>query len=422
MSERYLDELEVMSLEAREKYQRDELGRALRRAYEHSATGREIFDQAGLKPGDISVPGDMARVPITRKNDIIELEKRRPYAGFLTVPLDKVDRIFVTPGPIYEPLHTESISWFARAFRAAGFGRGDVAVVTFSYHLSPGGLLFHEALRECGVTVIPAGVGNTEILIRTMLDLKVTGFAGTPSYLLGVIKKAEEAGHDWRRDFALRRAWFTGEMLTPSIRQTLESEYGLDTYQTYAVSEVGGALAYECSAKQGLHLMEEYLMEIVDPVTGMPLPYGETGEVVVTPLANPTWGLFRFGTGDLSALTAEPCTCGRTGLRMTGIVGRVGDAVKVRGMFVVGRQVETLLAGISGVGRGQVTVTRPGQRDELALKIELKDVGIEREVLRERVAARFQQLCLLRPDEIEFVPEGALPQEAKTITDLRQWR
>ena len=290
----YFDALETMTPEARMAYQRQNLAQALRRSYDASVAGREIFDKAGLKPDDINTAADLAALPVTRKNDIIEMEKKRPFGGWLTVPPAEVDRVFITPGPIYEPLHTESIPWFARAFWAAGFRKGDVAVDTFSYHLSPGGLLFHEAIRQCGATAVPVGVGNTEILIRTMHDIKVTAFVGTPSYLLSVIKKAEEMGHDWNKDFMVRRAWFTGEMLTPSIRQTLENDYNIDTYQAYAVSEVGGALAYECSHKNGLHLMDEYIIEIVDPDTGRPLDAGGSGEVVVTPIANPTWGLFRF--------------------------------------------------------------------------------------------------------------------------------
>ena len=298
----------------------------------------------------IKKAGDLARLPITRKNDLIELEKSRPYAGFLTIPPEEVNRVFIVPGPIYEPLHTEDFPWFAKAFLAAGFTKGDIVANTFSYHLSPGGLLFHEAIRQCGATAVPVGVGNTEILIRTMLDIKVTGFVGTPSYLLSVIKKAEEMGYPWLERFALRKAWFTGEMLTPSIRQTLEQVYRINTSQAYAVSEVGGALAYECSEKNGLHIMDEYVIEIVDPADGHQLPEGETGEIVVTPVANPTWGLFRFGTGDLSSVTYSPCPCGRTAPRLTGIKGRVGDAVKVRGLFIVGKQVEAIFADMKEIG------------------------------------------------------------------------
>ena len=420
--ETYFDDLETMSPATREEYQLTHLAESLRRSYEASGTGREILQTAGLIPADIKNPGQLKRIPITRKNDIIELEKKHPYAGFLTVPIEEVNRVFITPGPIYEPLHTECITWFARAFWAAGFRKGDIVANTFSYHLSPGGLLFHEAIRQCGSTAIPAGVGNTDILIRSMLDIKVTGFVGTPSYLISVIKKAEEMGHVWLRDFVLRRAWFTGEMLSPSTRHILEMDYHIDTYQTYAVSEVGGALAYECPEKNGLHLMDEYLIEIVDPITYEQLPPGETGEVVVTPIVNPTWGLLRFGTGDLSSINADPCPCGRTSLKLKGIAGRVGDAVKVRGLFIVGKQVEAVFAGLNEIARLQVIVDRPALRDELLIRIELKDDSADKSVLISEISKRFQSQCLIRPDRIEIVPPGTIPEGIKTVSDIRKWQ
>ena len=419
---KYFDALERMSRQERSDYSRLNLAQALKRSYEQSTTGRELFNIAGLVPADIKSPTDLTRLSITRKNDIIDLEKKRPFAGFLTIPVEEVNRIFITPGPIYEPLHAEGISWFGRALWAAGFRKGDVVADTFSYHLSPGGLLFHEAIRECGATAVPVGTGNTEILVRTMFDIKVNGFVGTPSYLLSVIKKAEEMGYDWNRDSELRKAWFTGEMLTNSIRQMLEQNFGINTSQAYAVSEVGGALAYECSEKNGLHLMDEYVIEIVDPETGEVLEPGKTGEVVVTPVANPTWGLFRFGTGDLSAVKPEGCGCGRTSLMLTGIAGRVGDAVKVRGVFLVGKQVESLLAGVAGVGKIQAIVDRQQQRDEILVKIELKDSTANRQVLSGEVARRFQAQCLVRPDRIEFVESGVIPEGAKAVSDIRKWQ
>lgn len=408
--------------EERVRRQAEDLAASLKRAYEQSLTGRELFERVHLAPADIKTLPDLARLPITRKNDIIELEKTRPFAGFLTIPVEEVNRVFVAPGPVYEPLHAENIPWFMETFEATGFGKGDIVVDTFSYHLSPGGLLFHEAIRQCGATAVPIGVGSTEILIRTMMDLRVTGFVGTPSYLLSVIKKAEEMGYRWRDSFALRKAWFTGEMLTPSIRQTLEIAYGINTSQAYAVSEVGGALAYECCEKKGLHLMDDYIIEIVDPVDGKPVTGGETGEIVVTPIANPTWGLFRFGTGDLSAIDASSCPCGRTSARLKGITGRVGDAVKVRGLFVVGKQVETVLAGFPEVGRYQLFVDRPQQRDEILINIELKNPCVEQENLAGAITTRFQAQCLIKPDRIVFVPAGVIEEGSRSIVDLRKWQ
>jgi phenylacetate-CoA ligase len=420
VAQTYFDTLETMSEAARKSYQLDSLRQAVARAYAHAPSARRILDQAGIQPGNIRNVTDLAGLPITRKNDLIELEKQMPFAGFLTIPKEDINRIFMTPGPIYEPLHTEAFPWFAKAFWAAGFRRGDVVANTFSYHMSPAGVLFHEAIRACGATTFPMGTGNTEILVQALRDLGVTGFVGTPSYLLGVIKKAEELGHPWT-EFALKRAWFTGEMLSPSIRQTLESDYRVDTCQGYAVSEPGGCLAYECSTKHGLHLMDEYAVEIVDPATGQPTSPGETGEVVVTPLQNPTWGLLRFGTGDLSSLTSEPCPCGRTSPKLTGILGRVGDSAKVRGMFIVARPAEAVFALFPTISRAQIIVKRPAERDEMTFRLELKDETVGKAILEEELGKRFQALCLLRPDFIEFAPPGTIPAGAKIIVDERKW-
>jgi len=420
MPSQYFDELETMTDGARKKYQSAMLAGAVRRAYEKSVSVRGILDGAGVKPQDISTPADLQKLPIMRKNDLIDLEKKHLFGGFLTIPVEDVGRIFISPGPVYEPLHSESIKWFAKSFWAAGLRRGDVAVNTFSYHMSPGGILFHEAARDCGATAVPMGTGNSEILIRTMLDLKATAFIGTPSYLLSIIKKAEELGHPWQ-GFNIKKAWFTGEMLTPSMRQTLEKEYGIDTYQAYAVSEPGGCMAYECSEKNGLHFMDEYIIEIVDPATGKQLGTGEVGEIAVTPVHNPTWGLLRFGTGDLSSYVTDTCPCGRTAPRLTGILGRVGDSVKVRGLFVVGKQAEGIFSQFKEIARAQIVVERPKERDEMTFRIELRDENCDRAALSEELGKRFQSLCLLRPDRIEFVAAGTIPDGAKTVDDVRKW-
>ena len=183
-------------------------------------SAREILDRAHVKPSDIQNIKSLVKLPITRKTDLIELQKSRPpYGGFLAIKPEDIERVFISPGPIYEPLHSARIKWFARAFWAAGFRKGDIVINTFTYHLSPAGILMHEGLRHCGATVIPTGTGNTEIQIQTMRDLKVNGYVGTPSFLMTIIKKAEEMGLNFRNDFALERAWFTGEMLSPSVER-----------------------------------------------------------------------------------------------------------------------------------------------------------------------------------------------------------
>jgi len=419
----FFDELEVMPAETREKYLNQRLSQAVDHAYRNAPATKEIFDKARVKPTQIRTIKDLESVPIIRKTDLIELQRANPpYGGFLAVSPEDVDRVFISPGPIYEPLHTGNIKWFAKSFYAAGFRRGDVVVNTFTYHMSPAGILFHEALKDCGATVVVTGTGNTDIQVQTMYDLKVTGFVGTPSFLMTLIKKAEELGHDFRRDFALKRAWFTGEMLPASLRKTLEEDYQIATAQAYAVTEPGGAIAYECRQKSGLHFMDEYVVEIVDPETGKQLGPGEIGEIVVTPVHNEAWGLIRFGTGDMSSYTTEPCPCGRTANRLVAIVGRTSDAVKVRGMFVVAKQAEQVVTSFEPVSRFQIVVRRSGQRDEMTLKIELKDEAIDKGKLADDLNRRFQELCRVKIDGIEFVEKGTIPEEHQKIVDERTWK
>jgi len=142
---------------------------------------------------------------------------------------------------------------------------------------------------------------------------------------------------------------------------------------------------------------------------------------VVTPLHNKVWGLIRFGTGDMSSYTTEPCPCGRTSHRLVAIVGRTSDAVKVRGMFVVARQAEQLVLGFEAISRFQIVVSRKGQRDEIALRIELKDESVDRGKLAGEVNERFQDMCRVKIDRIEFVERGSIPEEGQRIVDERTW-
>lgn len=418
----YFDELEIMPAEKREAYFNQMLSQTVDHAYRNAPAVKGIFDKAGVSPAGIRTIKDLGKLPITRKTDLIALQKAKPpYGGFLAIRPQDVDRVFISPGPIYEPIQHAGIKWFAKSFWAAGFRKGDLVINTFTYHMSPAGILFHEAARDCGATVIPMGTGNTDVQVQTMHDLKVTGFVGTPSFLMTVIKRAEDMGYNFRRDFALRLAWFTGEMLPPSLRKTFEEDYQIATAQTYAVTEPGGAIAYECRQKSGMHLMDEYVVEIVDPETGKQLGPGEQGEIVVTPIHNKSWGLIRFGTGDISSYTTEPCPCGRTSNRLVAILGRTKDAVKVRGMFVVARQAEQVFSSFAPISRFQIVVGRRAQRDEMTFKVELKDEAVDKEKLAEDLNKKFQGICLVRADKIEFVARGVIPEEHQIIADERTW-
>jgi phenylacetate-CoA ligase len=417
----FFDELEIMSPVAREEYFARKLSETVDHAYRYAPAVKKLLDRAGVSPAQIRRVKDLEKLPITRKTDLLEMQKENlPYGGVAAIPPEDIERVFISPGPIYE-IQSSGIKWFAKSFWAAGFRKGDVVINTFTYHMSPAGILFHEAIRDCGATVVVAGTGNTDLQIQIMKELKVTGFVGTPSYLMTVIKRAEEMGDNLKRDFSLRRAWFTGEMLPPSLRGTFEDEYQIATTQAYAVTEPGGAIAYECPRKSGMHLMDEYITEIVDPATGKQLGSGEIGEIVVTPLHNKIWGLIRFGTGDLSSYITEPCPCGRTASRLTGIVGRAGDAVKVRGMFVVARQAEQAIMAFSPVSRFQLVVARQQHRDEMILKLELKDAGADKARLSRDLNKKFQDTCRIKIDKIEFVAQGSISEDKQGIVDERKW-
>ena len=418
----FFDRLETMSPAAREKYLNRRLSETLDCAYQQAPAVKAIFARAGISPEDVRTVKDLEKLPITRKTDLIELQKKSPpYGGFLAIKPEDIERVFISPGPIYEPHQHTGIKWFAKAFWAAGFRKGDVVINTFTYHLSPAGILFHEALRDCGATAVPTGTGNTEIQIQTMRDLKVTGFVGTPTFLMTMIKRVEELGYNLRRDFTLQRAWFTGEMLPPSLRKTFEEDYQIATAQAYAVTEPGGAIAYECRQKSGMHLMDEYVVEVVDPQTGKQLGPGEIGEIVVTPVHNQTWGLIRFGTGDMSAYITESCPCGRTANRLTGIVGRTGDAIKVRGMFIVARQAEQVIRSFREVARFRLTVGRQQHRDEMTLKLELIDAIVDKAKLADDLNQKFQDTCRIKIDKIECVEQGSISEKQQGIADERKW-
>ena len=419
--EEFFDELETMTPAAREKYLNQNLSETVVHAYRHAPAVKNMLDQAGISPEQIRTVKDLEKLPITRKPDLIEMQKEKlPYGGILTIPPEEVERVFISPGPVYE-IQPSDIKWFAKSFWAAGFRKGDVVINTFTYHMSPAGILFHEAIRDCGATVVVAGTGNTDLQVQIMKDLQVTGFVGTPSFLMTVIKRAEEMGFIFKKDFSLQRAWFTGEMLPPSLRKTFEDDYRIATAQAYAVTEPGGAIAYECHQKSGMHLMDEYVTEIVDPQTGKQLGPNETGEIVVTPIHHKAWELVRFGTGDMSSYITEPCPCGRTASRITGIVGRTSDAVKVRGMFVVARQAEQAIMSFGQVSRYQLVLGRRQHRDEMTLKLELKDKGADTAKLSEGINKKFQDTCRIKIDKIEFVEAGAIPEDKQGIADERKW-
>lgn len=409
------DTLERLSTPEREKRMNKKLQQLIKYAYENAPGFKARMDKAGVKPGEIKTRDDLDKIPVLRKDDLIQLQKENPpFGGYLAVPLSEVDHVYQSPGPIYDPQRK------VRSLPGSpDMGRGQIVMNTWSYHITPAGLMVDNMMRAMGFTVFPAGTGNTELQIKVMHDLKVTGFVGTPSFLATIIKKAEEMGYDFKRDFNLKFAIVGGEMGGDPLRKMFTEKYGIlcmggDNYSTADI----GTIASSCEKNTGMHVNTDCIVEIVDPATGNILPPGEVGEIVVTPF-DEVYPLVRFGTGDLSSLIIEPCECGRTTPRIPKIMGRCGDAVRVRGMFVHPRQSDEVLERYPEVSTYHLIVNRIENRDDMLLQVELRSEPGDKESWEATLKKDFQGVCKVRFDRIEYVKPGTIDKTAKRIVDNR---
>jgi phenylacetate-CoA ligase len=415
----YYDNKECTPTEKRERRQTLQMLEMLDLGYRKSSRIRKIISDLNLEPSEFHTLGDFERIPVISREKLIDLElSERPYGGFYNT--DAVpDRIFISPGPVYEPHLSENDYLWARAYHAAGIGKGDIVLNAFSYHMVAAGLTFHGGLRRVGATVIPSGTSSSQQQVQLIRDLNVTAYTGTPSFLMAIIQKAEELGYDFKNDFRMRRACFAAEPLQQSLRERFEKDFAIDTYQMYGATEVGD-VAYECSEKQGWHICEEVLVEIVDPETGKRLPKGSLGEVVVTRF-NSIFFLFRFGTGDFSKITESPCPCGRTSYRLDGIWGRVGDAVKVRGLFIAPSQLKKIQETFKDV-KIQLLVERISHEDILTIRMEPRAASINSVTIEEKFRNFFKDICTVKIDRMEHVQQGTLKEDGRLIIDARTWK
>jgi phenylacetate-CoA ligase len=415
----YYDAKEKTSLSKRQSYYNQSLIKMIRLGYKKASRVKKIFDERNIDPLEIKSVKDLEKLPVISREELVKLQKEEPPFGGFSAPYVMTDRIFTSPGPVYEPHLTEKDPIWGRGYYAAGFRKGDIVLNAFSYHMVAAGLTFHSGLRRIGATVIPSGASSTENQVQLIRDLRATGYTGTPSFLMAIIKKAEEMGYNFKNDFNVRRASFVAEPLQPSLREKFEKEYGIDTYQMYGATEVGD-VAYECRAKSGWHICEEVIVEIVDPATGKQVDPGELGEVVVTRL-NHLFFLFRFGTGDLSKVIKERCPCGRTSLRLAGISGRVGEATKVRGMFIAPSQLKAVSSRF-GELRLQAVVDREGFKDILTLRVEAEKEGSDRTKVEREFENVFREICTVKIDKLEFIEKGTLSEKDNLIVDQRSWK
>jgi phenylacetate-CoA ligase len=398
--------------------QENKLMRLVRYAYEHAPRQRALMQQVAVEPADVRTLEDLPKLPIVRKDALPTIQAEAlPFGDLNGVPIGDLQRIFASPGNIYDPQGPGEDFWrFRAALAAAGFRAGDIVQNTFSYHLTPAGFMFDSALRALGCVVVPAGVGQTELQVRVAHDVGVTGYIGTPSFLHTLLTKARELNTPLHIEVAL----VAGEMLPPSLRAELESAFGVRVQQAYGTADLG-CIAYECPQKDGMHLHADCLVEVLDLETGKAAEPGQPGEVVVT-LFDEAYPLIRFATGDISSLGAHPfCACGRTAPKLTGILGRVGDAVKVKGMFIRGSQIDEIVKQFPEIARYQAVVTRAGHQDQLTYRVELSASPPDVATLKTKLGEKLSDLLKVR-GEVQVIPSGTLAQGAKKIDDQRVWK
>ena len=405
----FYDKLEIRDPEQREAEQFAELRSLIALAKDKAPYWQRSL--ASIEAGDVVSRDALSSLPVTRKSDLMEVQAADPpFGGMTIVPVGEFRRVFRSPGPICEPMGAKP-DWFrgARSLYAAGFRKGDVVHNTFSYHFTPGAFMMESAAEALGCTVFPGGVGQTEQQVEAIRHFGAVGFMGTPDFLKIVLDKAEEMGTALP---SLAKALVGGGALFPSLRTEIQGK-GVNVMQNYGTADVG-LVAYETPALEGMVLAEGVIVEIVRPGSGDPVPDGEVGEVVVTTLTD-DYPLFRFATGDMSAVDAGQSSCGRTNTRIRGWMGRADQTAKVRGMFIRPEQVNRVLARHPEIARLRLVVGSENNLDTATLMVE---APTRDDAFRDTVAESFRAECKMR-GRIEFA--DSLPNDGKVIDDQRSY-
>ena len=406
----FYDRLEVRSPADRDRSMLTALPGFLQQAIENSTAAKAQLD--GIDPRTIDSFERLADVPVCRKSDLIDRQQEAPpFGGLNGTPVERLAKIFVSPGPIFEPEGARADYWrFARALFAAGIRPGALVHNAFAYHLTPAGSMAESGARALGCPVIPAGTGQTEKQLEVIARLRPVAYVGTPSFLKILMDRGKEEAIDVT---SFTKALVSGEAFPLALAEELEQQFGIAAYQCYATADAG-LIAYESKARDGLVIDEDVIVEIVRPGTGDPVQAGEVGEVAVT-VFNPDYPLIRFATGDLSAVMPGPSPCGRTNRRLKGWMGRADQTTKVKGMFVHPSQIAKIVAGHGGLARARLVVIRRDHLDVMTLECETDqhDDG-----LRDAVKASLKTITGLN-GEVELIAPGTLPNDGKVIDDRR---
>lgn len=369
----------------------------------------------GHDPAAIADRQALAALPVLRKSELMRRQQADPpFGGFVDMTALAGNRVFMSPGPIFEPQGIGADPWnAARAFHAAGIRPGQVVHNAFAYHMTPGGFILDEGARALGCTVFPAGVGNTDTQVDAAAALGPDVYCGTPDFLKVMLDKAAETGKDLS---SIRFGLVSGGALFPSLREEYAGR-GVSVLQCYATAECG-IIAYETSnadgkPNPGMVINEDMIVEIVRPGTGDPIAEGEVGEVVVTTF-NGAYPLVRLGTGDLSAILPGSSPCGRTNARIKGWMGRADQRTKIKGMFVDPAQIAEIVKRHPEVAKARLVVSRDGEQDAMTLRAETEGAD------GKAIAATMREVTKLG-GEVELVAPGSLPNDGMVIADERDY-
>lgn len=389
-----------------------DIAQAYAAAAEKAPGLKSRFASARFDPAEISSLADLSRLPVMKKEELLTIQRANPpFGGFLASDLKDIGRIYVSPGPIFEPaLSGGGGHGLDLLFKAAGVGPDDIILNTWMYHLVPAGLLFDEAAQSVGATVIPGGVGNTELQAQIIVETGVTSICASTAFFLTLADKVIEIyGRDaWK----VKTAFLGGEMGDwMAKRRRIEADYGVSTWAAYATADLG-LVAYE-DGREGYAVHPDRVVQICDPVSGEQVAHGEPGEVVVT-ARDASWPMIRFGTGD-SAFALEANEDGSVS-RMSALMGRVGAAVKVREIFVYPRVIEEVVIATPGAKAAQAVVTREGDRDMIRLSLVLED-GADVSAAKTSASEAFNLHARIRADAVTVVAE--LPENADLIVNQK---
>lgn len=404
----HFDALETRSSDQREADLFGRLPGILREAIKAPAYAQHL---KGIDPAAITGRDALAKLPVLRKSELPARHKANPpFGGFVATPPGAFARLYTSPGPIFEPQSPETDSWgSARSLFAAGLRSGDVVLNTFSYHLTPGGFIFDSSARALGCAVIPAGPGNTEQQFELIEAYRPVAYAGTPDFLKILLDSAKKNSRDMS---SIKRAAVSAAAFPPSLRAEVKS-HGIDAYESFGTADLG-LIAFETSAREGMVVNENLIVEIVKPGTGDPVREGDVGEIVVTSLnAHHPW--IRLAIGDLTAALPGISSCGRTNMRIKGWMGRADQTTKIKGMFVRPEQVADIGKRHPELARLRLVVTRDGETDAMTLKAETAQASAG---LAEAVGATLRAVTKLG-GKVELMGVGSLPNDGKVIADER---